>query len=228
MPGKPVIARDPDDPSKRYQLVNNAWVPLENPAESVPSIDPNQFADARASLEDISNLKGRADWKNTGFVGGISSKIPGTPGFDLAADILPVQARGMIGKMIQLKQASPTGATGFGNLSEAEGETIRSTMGNLNNGQSTPQFSKNLNRAEELIGRAYPGLTQRNPVDLSAGQSRTQIPKGAYYKDKDGNIRRNDNLDNGNPIVLPKGGNVAQNIKGQMGNKNLKSKYGLE
>lgn len=227
MPAKPIVATNPQT-GEQLQLINNAWVPMQSAQSQVPKIDPNQFADAQASLEDISQLKGRANWKNTGFIGGISTKLPGTPGYDLAADILPVQARGMIGKMIQLKQASPTGATGFGNLSEAEGETIRSTMGNLNNGQSTPQFTKNLNRAEELISRSYPGLTQKNPVDLSAGQSRTQIPKGAYYKDKEGNIRRNDNLDNGNPIILPKSGNVATQVKQKTGSTNLKAKYGLE
>lgn len=40
-----------------------------------------------------------------------------------------------------------------------------------------------------------------DPFDLSAGQSRRSISKGAYYRDPDGNIRRNENYDEGNPIV---------------------------
>jgi hypothetical protein len=40
-----------------------------------------------------------------------------------------------------------------------------------------------------------------NPFDLSDGRSRTGIPKGSYYRDPEGNIRRNENFDKGNPIV---------------------------
>lgn len=43
--------------------------------------------------------------------------------------------------------------------------------------------------------------TQDSPFDLSAGQSRTTIPKGAFYIGKDGSMRRNDNADRGNPII---------------------------
>jgi hypothetical protein len=39
------------------------------------------------------------------------------------------------------------------------------------------------------------------PFDLSAGQSRRGIPQGSYYRDPEGNIRRNENFDAGNPIV---------------------------
>lgn len=227
MPTKPIRARDPDT-GETFQFVNNTWVKEQNPAEAVPKIDPMGFADAQASVEDVQGLKNRANGWNTGTLGWGLSKIGGTPAYDLKADILPVQARGMLGKLMQLKGASPQGASGLGALSESEGEVLKSTMGNLDVGQSTEQFNKNLSRAEELLLRSYPGLASSNPVDLSAGQSRTQIPKGAYYKDKEGNIRRNDNMDKGNPIVVPKGGNVAQRVQGQIGNKNLKSKYGLE
>lgn len=40
-----------------------------------------------------------------------------------------------------------------------------------------------------------------NPIDLSKGQSRSTIPFGAFYRDPQGNIRRNDNEDRGNPII---------------------------
>ncbi len=41
------------------------------------------------------------------------------------------------------------------------------------------------------------------PYDLSGGQSRAKLPKGAYYLDPRGNLRRNENADRGNPIVVP-------------------------
>ena len=216
MPVKPVIAQDPDDPTKRYQLVNNTWVPLENKATAVPQIDPLAFQDARASIEDLSGLEGRANPMNTGLM----ARVPmNQSAYDLAAAVKPVQARGMIGKMMQMKAASATGATGFGNLSEAEGDLIRSTIGNLDNKQSTGQFKGQIGRVRELLQRSYPGLTPENPIDLSAGQTRTTIPKGSWYKDQYGNVRRNDNMDKGNPKL--------QDLKG-VGSTDLKKKYGLE
>lgn len=47
------------------------------------------------------------------------------------------------------------------------------------------------------------GSSPRQPIDLSKGQSRSSIPKGAFYRDPAGNIRRNDHGDDGNPIIQP-------------------------
>ncbi len=45
------------------------------------------------------------------------------------------------------------------------------------------------------------GGSPQNAFDLSGGQSRTTIPVGSFYRDPQGNIRRNLNEDRGNPIV---------------------------
>jgi hypothetical protein len=45
------------------------------------------------------------------------------------------------------------------------------------------------------------GNTLDKPLDLSRGESREAIPRGAYYRDPQGNIRKNENGDRGNPIV---------------------------
>ena len=216
MPAKPIIATNPQT-GERLQLINNAWVPMQDPAAMVPKVDPQAFEDARASIEDLSGLEGRATPMNTGLMANIPLN---QSAYDLAAAVKPIQARGMIGKMMQMKAASATGATGFGNLSEAEGDLIRSTIGNLDNKQSTGQFKGQIGRVKELLQRSYPGLTPDNPIDLSAGQSRTQVPKGSWYKDPYGNIRRNDNMDKGNPKL--------QDIKGPTGANDPYAKYGLE
>jgi hypothetical protein len=218
MPVKPVIATNPNT-GEKLQLVNNTWVPVQDSSTSIPKVDPAAFQDAQNSIEDLSGLEGRANPLTTGLLpripvigkGGLNQAA-----YDLEADIKPIMARGMIGRMMQMKIASPTGATGFGNLSEQEGDLIRSTMGNLDIGQSTPQFKKNVGRVREILQRSYPGLTPDNPIDLSAGQSRTQVPKGSWYKDPYSNIRRNDNMDKGNPKL--------QGIK----QNDPYAKYGLE
>lgn len=43
--------------------------------------------------------------------------------------------------------------------------------------------------------------TMASPFDLSGGQSRTMIPRGSYYRGPQGELRRNDNGDAGNPII---------------------------
>lgn len=220
MPAKPIIATNPNT-GEKLQLLNNAWVPMQDAASMVPKIDPTGFQDAQNSLEDIQGLEGRANPMNTGWM----ARVPLNQGaYDLAAAVKPIQSRGMIGRMMQMKAASATGATGFGALSEAEGDTIRSTMGNLDNKQSTGQFKGQIGRVKQLLERSYPGLTPDNPIDLSNGQSRTQVPKGSWYKDPYGNVRRNDNMDKGNPKRqdLEKSGQTTNS------HAYLKSKYGLE
>lgn len=60
-----------------------------------------------------------------------------------------------------------------------------------------------LNGAEQAF-RGTIGLgSMESPYDLSQGQSRAPIPRAAYYRDPQGNLRRNDNADRGNPIIKP-------------------------
>ena len=54
--------------------------------------------------------------------------------------------------------------------------------------------------------------TPDKPFDLSRGQPRSSIPRGAHYIDTRGNLRRNDNGDRGNPIVKP-----ASRVKAETG-----------
>lgn len=210
MPNKPIFAVN-DETGERMQLVNNQWVPAA-PVSTVPKMDPNTFLDARASMEDLDQLKGQANWGNTGTVGWATRKIGGLPAYNFEGRIKPIMNRGMIAKMLQMKAASTTGATGFGQLSEAEGDALRSTLGNLDTGQSTDQFEEQLARARQLMNRIYPGLTPETPIDLSKGQSREDIPREAYYKDKWGNIRINKNGDSGNPKWLDKTKPIAKQV----------------
>lgn len=58
-----------------------------------------------------------------------------------------------------------------------------------------------------IAGPAYidpyaPGGNPRNPLDLSDGRSRASVPRGAYYRDGQGNVRLNENGDRGNPIII--------------------------
>lgn len=56
-------------------------------------------------------------------------------------------------------------------------------------------------RYPQAMSPGAKGSTIDNPYDLSGGQSRKTIPPSAYYIDPQGNVRRNMNDDEGNPVV---------------------------
>lgn len=67
-----------------------------------------------------------------------------------------------------------------------------------------------LNGAEKAF-RAVVGLGTRDiPFDAQAAGDRSQLPRGAYYRDPEGNLRRNDNGARGNPIVSRPGANAPK------------------
>ena len=173
-------------------------------------VDQNGFNAAAVQLKDLRGARDAAGFLNTGLIGALSAGnegvwkgIPGTPGYNLNKELGTIKARIMLANMRNMQRQSPTGSTGMGQLSNAEGETLRSTVAPLDVGLPAGELRQNLDRVREDTIRNQPGLVVDNPYDLSGGQSRSTIPRGAYYRDPQGNIRRNDHGDDGNPIIKP-------------------------
>jgi hypothetical protein len=196
-------------------MADNWWEAAEV-VQTQPRIDQKTFESARATLEDVRKIRPRVGFWTSGMLGAMQAGNPdatgmmankeglkGTWGYDVASDIKTLQGRNVINELGALKAGSPTGASGFGSLSGSEGTLLKSTIGNLDIGQSQGQLRGNLDRAEQLTKRMFPGVSPENPFDLSSGESRSTIPKGGYYRDPEGNLRRNDNGDAGNPIIKP-------------------------
>lgn len=135
-----------------------------------------------------------------GKAGGALSGIGGTAGYNLDRTLLPVRANNFIRALSQMRQNSPTGGA-VGNVTEGEGAKLESTDGVLDIGQSREQLQDEIRTMRQAYGRHFRGLEADNPLDLSDGQPRSHIPLGAYYTDPQGNVRRNDNGDRGNPII---------------------------
>src|SRR5215467_6450416 len=107
-----------------------------------------QFQTNQRALHHLDEAAPLAEkWDSTGFLGGLESGegtpgwwpfhgVGGTSGYDLNKKLVPVRSNATIQNMMRLKAASPTGATGFGNLSEKEGETLASTDAILDTRQS--------------------------------------------------------------------------------------------
>lgn len=135
---------------------------------------------------------------NTGYLGKVEAGdgsffkpgIAGTPGYNLDKTLLPIRSNTMIRNMQALKAASPTGATGMGSMSNAEGETLKSTDAALDIGQSKDQLLKELDTYKTALIRHSPGLHPSNPIQFGS-MPPAEIPQGAYFTDAAGRVFTN-------------------------------------
>ena len=81
---------------------------------------------------------------NTGFTGSVASYLPSTDARNLYAELDTIGSGSMLQSMQALKEASPTGATGMGGLTDKEGKTLRDALGSLDTWQSPEQLRRNL------------------------------------------------------------------------------------
>ena len=126
---------------------------------------------------------------------------PGQPGYVLDRKLLPLRSNVFRSEMEALKAQSPTGASGIGAASDAEGRRLESAMGSLYVGMRPEDLRTNLGAIREFMAQRTPGLSPANPMDMTAGQSRDAAPQGAYYRSPDGATRKNVSGDAGNAIV---------------------------
>lgn len=57
--------------------------------------------------------------------------------------------------------------------------------------------------SEEAFLKVVGAGTRQSPLSAKEAGDRSAIPRGAYYRDLQGNLRRNDNGSRGNPIIEP-------------------------
>jgi hypothetical protein len=217
--------RNPNDP-KAPILVYKAGKFIPKPTAATVNVNPEQVQAARVMMNALDTAEDQTGMFSTGVLGGIGAKIPGSPGYNLDRTTDTIKGNLSFGKLMQMKASSPTGASGLGALSEGENRMLQSLAGSLDVGQSTPQFRENLKRVRNYVAESTPGVSMDNPIDLSAGQTRETLPRGVYYRDQQGNVRRNDNGDKGNPILRPKGGSAAPAVKKDAARPSLADIFG--
>lgn len=109
---------------------------------------------AKTQLTSIDNalnlVRDGQSWRNTGFVGSALGMLPGTDARNLQAELDTIGAGSMIQTMMQLKAASPTGASGMGALSEKEGQALRDSLGSLDTWQDPVQLRRNLENIKSV------------------------------------------------------------------------------
>jgi len=84
----------------------------------------------------------------TGFIGGNTQKINGTPAYNLAQTIQTIKANLGFDELQKMRESSPTGGA-LGQVAVQELEALQATVGSLQVGQSQEQLQGNLADVEE-------------------------------------------------------------------------------
>lgn len=100
--------------------------------------------------QEIIGIEIPADMHLTG-IGSIAKMVPGTPAADLAKMLDSIGARLQLNELQAMREASPTGGTGLGAVSNFEGMTVREAYYSLYQGQTAAQLKQNLKRFQTLL-----------------------------------------------------------------------------
>jgi hypothetical protein len=81
-----------------------------------------------------------------------------TPAVDLASLLDTINSTIGIGRLLEMKEASPTGATGLGALTAPELQLLLASLGSLNQAQSADQLRRNLSRVRDYYSNVTEDL----------------------------------------------------------------------
>lgn len=164
------------------------WVSAEDYLR-IKGQSQTQFDDKRALMERIRRAKDKVNPFSTGWIGGVTEGIPGSPASSLKSELAPLQSNEFISGTLELRQNSPTGA-GVGGQSDAEGRRFEGRTTAFDIGIPTDDMRYNLKALESSYARRTPGLTVENPFDLATSRP-DEIPQGAYFRAGDGKVYQN-------------------------------------
>lgn len=128
-------AEDIAPSDKATRDAGNAFLDIRN--------NDKAFQDAGTqALNQISQL-------SAGY-GANSSKIAGTPAYQLAQSLKTMQAQLTLGALTDLKKASKSGASGLGALSDKEGALLAALQGSLDSGQDPKVLAHQINELKAV------------------------------------------------------------------------------
>ena len=97
-------------------------------------------------------------WRVTGTVG-VAPDVPGSEAANLRAKMKAMNSQIMLNAMQALKQLSQSGATGFGQLSNKEGEILQNSISALDTSQSPEAYKKQMDVLIKAIEASKSRLT---------------------------------------------------------------------
>jgi hypothetical protein len=159
---------------------------------------PKQQASFKASQDQFNNINSvindalsQANKFTTGAGGALTAWVPGSPAYDLKANLDTVLADSSFNSLQEMRNNSPTGGA-LGAVSERELGLLGAAKRNLQQSQSPQQFVKNLTayqqqaaQSQQRIAEAYQADVQRfgqqnvpNPQTSTSGIQYADGPNG--------------------------------------------------
>jgi len=106
----------------------------------------NLIAQTTGFIQDVDSLMDPS-FSETGFIGGVTSMVPGTPAYDREKELLSIRARlgfDQINTMKELAKESGASGTGLGQISNIEFMSLQSTIDAIYTGMSADAQNKAL------------------------------------------------------------------------------------
>jgi hypothetical protein len=180
IPGAPK-PKEPKAPVFVPEHATLIFDPNTNTYKPVPQsgVDPekDRLSEAIRSLgvdELVNNVKGaRALVKggySTGMTGAVLSHLPGTDARDFQATLEAIKGGIILEKMQALKEASKTGASGLGALSEKEGDRLAASVAALDPGMSDEKLNESLDAIEKHANFLRAVAEGKDPRDPKVAQ----------------------------------------------------------
>ena len=137
------------------------WVPVQGPAQMAAA------ADAQYMLRQLGRAERQSGLFNTGLIGAPGQLFTGSPTNKLEDTIAPIKANLAFGKLLEMRQNSPTGAA-VGNVSDKDLELLAATAGALGVGQGEKQLDRSIRDIQQryndiLIRMGYPAQPMAEP-----------------------------------------------------------------
>lgn len=136
--------------------------------------DAAAYADYSATVQDLTGTGGTVEQAITylkahpdavgfgaaGVLGKGMKDIGGTPAYNFAQLIAPVTSNVLLGKLKDLKQASSTGASGLGQLSDREGAILATAIASIDQGQDSNTVIRALQKVASVMQRSEARMKQ--------------------------------------------------------------------
>lgn len=118
---------------------------------------------AQDTLDTIAEIKSRAD--NFGLLGGVPS-VPGTDRYIWQSNVDKILSRKIVDLMSEMKNASKTGATGFGQLNQEELKVLKDASTALKKGTPKEKALEYLNAMESSARKVLEGAVPKEKEPL--------------------------------------------------------------
>ena len=144
----------------------------------------NLIAQTTSFIQDVDALMDPG-FTETGFIGGVTAAVPGTPAYDREKELLSIRARlgfDQINEMKRLAAESGASGTGLGQISNIEFMSLQSTIDAIYTGMSADAQNKALEAIKKHllnVQQLASGVAPADAIDWSAPEYKAV----GYHKD---------------------------------------------